>query len=446
MNKIYIKLVAISLALILSVSVVVMSTYAWFVLSGNPVATGIQVAVGGGNTILIAPDITQVVEGTTYHYPGAFSDKMNFSQQKSYEYLKEVGGLTPVSTIDGVNWFLPDYYDFSDDEVREGKVATGQLKDVADFQLDDMLMHANLSPDDSDKIEEGSYIYLDFWVVSPGGDYTLRVSTGDDSGGSFLIDLLQPTAGEDETGYTLAYPESQAAALARVGFLANPVRLTDDTMLHYQSSIYFDERYTSLRGLYMEPNVGSVELDSNRFMIYEPNGDSHPDGAAAAGTYVETKPVALIGGVPTAVSVPDRVTVQKTSLWADAANGAGTAIEQRFQAAVLGMDQSAMDASEISEAFYGTYLQGQLSPYVAKGDFIKRTADLYKYGERATAEQLAALDSAGATDDVYIIKLEKNVPQRIRMFIWLEGQDVDCVNGIGSASFAVNIEFAGSSE
>ena len=51
---------------------------------------------------------------------------------------------------------------------------------------------------------------------------------------------------------------------------------------------------------------------------------------------------------------------------------------------------------------------------------------------------------AGATDDVYIVKLEKNVPQRIRLFIWLEGEDVDCVNSASASAFAFRIELAGS--
>ena len=45
--------------------------------------------------------------------------------------------------------------------------------------------------------------------------------------------------------------------------------------------------------------------------------------------------------------------------------------------------------------------------------------------------------------DVEIIKLERNVPQRVRMFIWLEGQDIDCSDKISSARFAVSIELAG---
>ena len=62
MKRIYIKLIQMALILIVSITVVVSSSYAWMVLAGSPAVTGIQVAVGGGTTILIAPDVTETVE------------------------------------------------------------------------------------------------------------------------------------------------------------------------------------------------------------------------------------------------------------------------------------------------------------------------------------------------------------------------------------------------
>ena len=110
------------------------------------------------------------------------------------------------------------------------------------------------------------------------------------------------------------------------------------------------------------------------------------------------------------------------------------------------MDTQNMDLGKISADFYDRYLQGQLSAYVDKGSFVKRTADLYAYSQILLPEQLGQLDTAGATDDVYIIQLEKNIPQRIRLFVWLEGQDVDCVNEISASSFLLSLELAGGSE
>lgn len=445
MKKIYTKLILITLTLLLSMSVVVMSSYAWFVLSSSPVATGIQVTIGGGNTVLIAPDVQQVVDGVTYHYPGSFTDKMNFSNYESYDYLEELGGLMPVSTADGCNWFLPVYYDATDKEVQSGSAMIGTLKDIQDFRLDNELLHANLTADQAGKIKEGSYAYLDFWVVSPGAEYTLRISTGEKDG-SYLVDLLEPQKTDDLTGYSLREPTSKAAAAVRIGFLANPSRVTDDTMVYYQSSPHYNSQYTYLQGLYQEPDNGSFLLSSNRFTIYEPNGDSHPYGTASLGSYVHTSPIGLVDGVATEVSVEDRLAVQLTSSWQTADVGSGLAIEQRFQTALYGMDLENMDTREIQDRFYQSYLQGQLSPYVMPGQFVTRTSDLYKYTNSIAAEQMDALAVSGATEDTYIIRLERNVPQRIRMFVWLEGQDVDCVDEISSGRFAVNIELAGGTE
>ena len=51
--------------------------------------------------------------------------------------------------------------------------------------------------------------------------------------------------------------------------------------------------------------------------------------------------------------------------------------------------------------------------------------------------------SGGSAEDISIVKLEKNFPQRIRMFVGLEGQDADCVNSAADAGISINIEFAG---
>lgn len=452
MTKIYIKLIAMALALVLSVSVVIMSSYAWLVLSGNPVATGIQVAVGGGNTILTAPDIRTVAEdGTVYHYPGCFSDKLNFGQQNHYEYLENLGNLTPVSTVNGVDWFLPAYYSGNDEEVQEGKIPSGALKDISYFQVDSELAYANLSAEDKEAISKGSYIYLDFWVVSPGGDYKLRVSTGVDEtdGGSFVVDL--PEAVLDGDSYTLQQSGGSAAAAVRVGFLANDLMLIDDTMLRYQESDYFDDRFTSLKGMYQEPDTGTAYLDANRFTIYEPNGDYHPANSKLSGTYVETKPLALVEGRIVEQRTRGNLTVQRASSWKLAGNGSGeTALEQQFQTALKSPLWSGKTTDEIMSRFYGNYLQGQIAPCVKKGGFIGTTGNLYsRLGQTSSPVSAAGLDAegiAGATSDVYIIELERNVPQRIRMFIWLEGQDIDCVDSVNSSRFAVNIELAGGNE
>ncbi len=447
MTKIYIKLIAMSLALILSVLVVIMSSYAWLVLSGNPAATGIQVAIGGGNTILMAPNVKFTEEGTVYNIPGRFSDKMNFGQQDQYSYLKELGNLTPVSTSNGIDWFLPAYYSGNDELVQQGKIPSGALKDVSEFRPDSYLNHANLPKTEPNRVNEGNYVYLDFWVVSPGGDYTLRLSTGDgrEDGGSFVIDLLEPQSAADSDA--AEQPKSSVAAAVRVGFFANDAQLTNDTMEKYQESRYVDDRFTALRGVYLEPNTGVYYSDMDRFVIYEPNGDYHPAYKDLDGSYVETRPLGWKDDIIQELETGRNLTVQKKSTWAMTEDGTQPLITQQYQVALLAQLGEILSDEDSTNLLYGKYLQGQISTYVEKGRFLSSTRNLISLlnSNNGTVPEplLSGEPTAGATDDVYIIKLERNVPQRIRMFIWLEGQDIDCVDSVSSSRFAINIELAG---
>lgn len=443
MKKIYAKLIVIVLQLTLALSVVGMSSYAWLVLSANPAVEGIQITIGGGNTILVAADLTQEVDGVVYHYPDRFQDTLNFGRHKSYQYLNTLVDLTPVSTADGLNWYLPAYYDLTDQAVKDGKVLSGTLRSIQDFTLDDNLKHANLSAEETGLAAVGSYAYLDFWVVSPGSEYTLRVSTGEDSGGSCVIGLMD--AVETENGYTLAAGDSTAENCVRVGLLVNPDDIIDNTMLYYQNSPAYTGQYTRLKGLYMEPGEGYVYSSNYRFTIYEPNGDAHVD-EEMDGSYVVTRPVGLVDGAVGRVDIRDRLTVQTSSRWLMAENGTDTQIEQRFQAALMEPAFQKLDAPEMTRKFYGEYMGGQLTPYISMGWFLKSTGNLYNAAAAgaAAAEYLGDAYTAGATDDVYIVKLEKNVPQRIRLFIWLEGEDVDCVNSAAASSISLRMELAGS--
>ena len=61
-----------------------------------------------------------------------------------------------------------------------------------------------------------------------------------------------------------------------------------------------------------------------------------------------------------------------------------------------------------------------------------------------TSDSMNDIERSGATEDVTLVHLEKNVPQRIRMFIWVEGQDLDCMRSLNEISFALGLELAGS--
>lgn len=446
------KLLAAVFLLTTSVVMVIATSFAWMALSEKPVAQGIQIAIAGSHTVLVAPDITVVQEGQELHYPGKFSENLNFSDYEQYGYLRTLGGLLPVSTADGENWYIPTYYRKDDPQVLSGEAYVGQLRPTVDFVQDRTLAYANLLPEQLDNTCHGHYVYLDFWVVAPVNGYKLRVSTSAESAGSFVVDQMKPeqTTVNGQQTYTLTGTNRQTAASMRIGFLVNEDTVVDDSMLAYSKTEYYNKSYTHLQGTYGQQGVGALERPTTRFTIYEPNGDLHPtqvllpNGTAVPdGAYVITEPLG-IGGNPT--SVRDRLTVQLTSSWMKV--DGETRIEQMFRTFMINRDLSGQTADSLQQQFYTSWLQHQIYPYVTKGEFITNMEMLYQFADNklVQAETLLQTELSGATEDVWMTQLTGGAPQRIRMYIWLEGQDVDCVSTAATGSFAISLELAGSND
>lgn len=454
------KLTALALMVIMSLTVAVTSTYAWLTMSSSPVLEGLRVTVGGDNTIKVAADISAKAEdGTTVHYPAAFTEHLNLSLYSQYEYLGKLAGLSPVSTADGVNWFLPTYYKSSDLEVQNGNAAAGTIRPVQDFERDTALQHANLT--ELADSRAGHYVYFDLWVVSPSGDCDLRVATGtdpDDDSGSYVIALPDLSKGADGS-FALNENASLVAASARVGFLVNTTPLSGKSGTTALLSAISENSntggsYNSLRGVYAEKGSSTQNFHgSESFVIYEPNADCHP-GSASDGGYIATYPVGVdANGKGKEQSVFTNLTVQKQSTWK--ANGTGKSLlAGQLEAALfqfktqLGEEKmNALTAEQAAELFYAKYLQGQYSFLVQKGHFFPNSVALSTRLDPTTRTiertVLNTYETAGATEDAVIVRLERNVPQRIRVFIWLEGQDADCTGATENLRFAVNLQLAG---
>lgn len=446
------KLITAILLLMTAMVMVVSVSYAWVTMSASPVVQNIQITIAGSHTVLVAPDISMVNDGNIVHYPGAFHDSILFSRHEQYRYLQNMGGLLPVSTADGLNWYVPRYYEKGDPEVQRGQAFAGQIRPTAEFLNDTRLDFANLSSAQAEEGTMGNYVCLDFWIVAPVDGYKIRVSTGDEmNGGSFVIDLLEPEK-NTENGmavYTLTKENSQAAACVRVGFLVNEDIAGDEAMLQYSRSEGFNSSYDRLRGVYSEQGLSYLNSINNRFTIYEPNATLHPTevkdtfgNPVRDGSYAVTEPLGL-GGV--AVSVRERLTAQLTNEWVML--GEERYIQQAFQAAFPQQNLLLDSAQTLKKKFYIDTLQYNLYPYVNKGQFFDNTSMLYAAAgsdKLAESQTLTGLMRDGATDDVYITQLEGSVPQRVRMFVWLEGQDVDCINAAATSGFAISIELAAS--
>ncbi len=446
------KLTALALMVVMTLTVAVTSTYAWLTMSSSPVLEGLRVTVAGDNTIKVAEDMTKEVNGTTIHYPAPFSENLNLSISGQYQYLKELKELAPVSTVDGVHWFLPNYYTSADREVQLGSAMVGTIMPVGRFTMDTTLQYANLTEAAETGEQMGHYAYFDLWVMSPSGDCDLRVATGtgDDNTGSYVISL--PDIQKDAEGnFALNENSSTVEASARVGFLVNELPITDNEALQTAfSEGGSTAEYKSLRGIYAEKDGSSTQsgIGSNSFTIYEPNADSHPQ-SGQDGDYIATYPIGLDTYLnQKEQSVFDRLTVQKSSQWLRDSGGTRL-LDYQLQKALLqaGGKAAAMDEETAAGYFYSTYLQGQYSFLVQKGRFFAKSVEL-STGLAQETRSIAGADlekykTAGATEDAVIVRLQRNVPQRIRVFIWLEGQDADCTGAAENLRFAVNLQLAG---
>ena len=416
----HIKILASALLIVLSLSMLVMVTFAWYVMSTAPEVSGMQIKIGS-DTIRVAPDCK---DESGQHYPGAFQGVL---ETDTTAIPENFWGLIPVSTADGKHWFSATY-----ESLENG----GDQKE--EYLEDTTLSSANLTTRPK---SGGNYLYLDFWVVAP-KDYDLRVSTatkGSGQSGSYV--KVFPQVKKDAAGhYSLDETQRQAESSLRIGFLVNEDPVSGYS---YENSTNYDSAYKILKGVYQEQGK-ELPTSQTSFTIYEPNCDWHAD-TESNGHYNQTLPLAWKGGKVQPVtleSVQTKLAAQTSATWTQADDGKQTKLAQALQTALLEAqttDRSVTDAQSAGEYLLNQHLKGQLSGYITSGQFVKSTSDL-RDGVRLDKENI---EQSGATTDAVIVSLKKNVPQRIRMFVWLEGQDIDCTNEAALKTLLLNLELAG---
>ena len=417
----HIKILASALLIVLSLSMLVMVTFAWYVMSTAPEVSGMQIKIGS-DTIRVAPDC---IDESGQHYPGAFQGVL---ETDTTAIPENFWGLIPVSTADGKHWFSATYE----------SLENGGDRKTDEYLEDTTLSSANLTARPK---SGGNYLYLDFWVVAP-KDYDLRVSTatrGSGQSGSY-VKVFPQVKMDAARNYSLDETQRQAESSLRIGFLVNEDVVSGES---YENSTNYDSAYKILKGVYQEQGK-ELPTSQTSFTIYEPNCDWHAD-IEINGQYKQTSPLAWKDGKVKPVtleSVQTKLAAQTSATWTQADNGTETKLAQALQTAVLDAkttNRSITNGQSAGEYLLNQYLKGQLSGYITSGQFVKSTRDLQD-GVRLDKENI---EKSGAADDAVIVSLKKNVPQRIRMFVWLEGQDIDCTNEAALKTLLLNLELAG---
>lgn len=296
------------------------------------------------------------------------------------------GILRPISTADLEHWYLPTYDAF------------GSVNDFREVRLSEV---ANREPDADHAAEQiyndetyfGNYlVYGDIWVRVPesGASYKLMLNNPKTENGQLH---LNPEELTDETGfgtYVLWTPDLSPTA---TGYAAN------DAM-------------SVIR-------VGFQLLDADGAptgtpTILEPNADLHGSlsDSATAAQYNASGDVKYLGGDTRTVTRSSVSGVQTTKV--PKYTGTGTYSMQTQQ--TIKQKTSAWDAAKLAA--------------------LQSITDL----NSTCVGTIGAIDENTNTP---IATVTNGTEQRIRIYFWLEGQDVDCWNQIAGGSIYANLEFRG---
>lgn len=386
MRRINSKLIMSVCGILLGVTMLVTASYAWLTVSVKPELRGL--------VIQIIPNGKEIPFEFSINYDGTDPDSATWTTELHLDELTEEMVLRPISTVDGVNWYLPRYS------------AAG---DVNGFWKADLDYCANADPDSN------YLVYADVWVrtrnenldqemvlskpsLKQGGGYNIMAS--EKFYGSYA--LWEPMKKDG------AWVENDAMASLRVGLL------------------FTEEGSNSGSGFYIyEPNADMRSTDFVSWLAGTPDADQMKDleytytqedsGQAAniveeyetrykpedkPGKYYPTWVPKSTGGdnwtlVNVNETLGNRVIAQKTSKW--------------------NMDK--LTENNLDSEAIGTI-----------GALCKVKAD-------GSLEEMATSNT--------MTTVEYETIQKMRIFIWLEGQDVDCWNQIAEGNLYVNLEFMG---
>lgn len=432
-KKMFIAGMSLAVALILLAT----ASFAWYTISTAPEVSGMQMALYTSRTLLLAPG-----DGTdTAPESDEFTQYISLSPN-----FAGLAPLRPVSTADGINWFLPSY-----------DTESGSISEIDSFILDDSLEHANVSVLDGNGNEltgdalleaqsRGYYVYTDFWMKTEEDGAKVRLS----------IPHLYGSTADRHNGTTTEF----GLAAEELNKAVYGTYVLGEPELDPQNSSSLKERTTepetALRVgflIYQDPETlqpVSETVSSLPFKIYEPNADKRAAGTPqdllipdTAGSSVATREQYVAGFSDTSLQSGTYYVTQPIAK----SEGEGIELTTVPAANMIVQLASAWDDTSVVKTMNGQWGNSVLKPNSNDvgvfGEFLKLD-DSY-----ATAGNTVSLtDTTGKTDIAgsnIIVELDKNTPIRVRLFVWLEGQDVDCWNDIAAGTFRINLELAGES-
>lgn len=473
------------MGLVTALVMVGMASYAWFTLSTNPEIKGMNFSVTGDLAIQVSTD----------------GENFSISTPLFEEDTPEYGGLIPVSTVDGLNWFVCKYDTDGNVLQRPDSTYGNQFLYLrfpkgGNIPVTEPVGEEGVAPEE--KKNHTYYIYKDIYLKTQEEEADVYLSIPANAGS------YQPDSEEKNHygSYVMSYHQKDNQLTLIEGGSETSARI--GLMVIGKKT---DEQYA-------EPENSVVSTSTEYpFYIYEPNADRRSEAdkssdiydadkyiagfeaknfrfASQNGKYIQTFPVAPNDATKNLITTElakdganENIVNQNMDRWADgtisifdssklAVQLAGTWKRQAETPTEPPTDPPTDPSTDPSTdpptdptvnlleetpteppvenpteppinirnfdstwiSSMGKFLNAQ-ALYQGISTLQKTNAD-YQLKDVSTIEQ--SLRSSAK-----ITTLKKNEVQKIRVYFWLEGQDVDCWNDIADTDFLVNLEFVG---
>lgn len=371
---------------LLGVVMIMSASYAWFTISTTPELKRIEISVtpsGKEVPFELSLDYADV----EYKQDEATWTTVLHLTDEDVNYK-----LKPVSTVDGINWYLPKFS------------AKGDVTGFWQLPNNEMAKWANKSGTDDNYL-----YYVDVYVRTRNQDKAQEMVLSNpinvtDSEQYFANYVLWDPVWDNENQKWI---ENDAMASVRVGF-----------------------QYTTLDAEGNSVNVGP-------FFIYEPNADMRSDDF--------TK---YLNGVTGANQMADQTYIYNN-----------------------GNPEKVKSYTSKSTGYYPTYVpkkdgdgyqmvavHEELGNRLVAQNTSSWKLDSFKTDEKVTSKNIETIGSlCKITQSGSNLNLQQedaltrkefttvsfNSIQKMRIYVWIEGQDVDCWNHIANGNLYVNLEFMG---
>lgn len=423
-SKITVKLIITGVVLLSALALLALGTFAWFTLSKKGEVGGIGIRMEKSDAqwpfeIVQHQDEWRTIE-QVMNYPD-WEKNLTLKKVKtdSSPEGREIGDcyqLRPISTYDGVHWYLADYDTY-------GNVAGVKGTDLAAVGN---INRYNPYPEEDDKDVPANYVYYyDVWIRTRGESqnaYTLHLNNplsmdnllNDEMlfGTYVLPGIIQDPEGQA----TMSQAGYDASTCLRVGFLFYNQN-EGDSMINVAS-----------------PSDNSHETPGV-FWIYEPNSDIRAKYFTQYGgtglvkhTYEMQKGITYIAGEGQTTVVGDHINLKDGNILdTSLPKASGSEVTYEIQQNTIKQKASAWDMGKV---------RSKSSPDKVNSRDIDHFGKFISHNN-PEREGYDGIDTPG------MITIEPGKPQHVRIFIWMEGQDVDCWNSSLTGKLAINLEFRG---